>query len=193
MAELLRKNQGIEELLELVPPEKRLAITAKILTSLYVIRGEKIIAPDMGRAEGFTLPALGVEKWTEINQRIFGDGAKRFFPWVKEMFNIPVKNAIEAAKLETVVGTLFCGPEQENEYPEATPERAVIRITKCAFMERYKEFDADLALSPCVNAGCQGWCEEGLKVINPKLTLNYTKVMPRGDPYCECTIQFKEE
>jgi len=35
--------------------------------------------------------------------------------------------------------------------------------------------------------------EEGLKAINPKFTYKFTKVMPRGGPYCEVVIEFKEE
>ena len=42
-------------------------------------------------------------------------------------------------------------------------------------------------------AGDQAWGEEGLKVIDPKLTYKVTKAMPWGDPYCEDVIEFKEE
>jgi hypothetical protein len=192
MAELSEKKKGIEELLEKIPPEKRWEITSKILSSIVVMRGEKIIAPALGKGKGITSPIWGAEKWTEINVKIFGDTGKITFPWIKETFNIPVEDAIEAAKLETVVATLLLGPEQENEYPEATPERVVLRITRCTWMERYKEFEVDPAYIPCFH-GCQAWCEEGHKAINPKITFKRTKSMPRGDPYCEGIIEFEEE
>jgi hypothetical protein len=60
-------------------------------------------------------------------------------------------------------------------------------------MQRYKEFDVDLALSPCITEGCQPWAEQGFKAINPKITRKLTKTMPQGDPYCEAIVEFKEE
>jgi len=59
-------------------------------------------------------------------------------------------------------------------------------------MERYKEFEANLAFSPCPGA-CQAWHEEGHKSINPKFTCKHTKVLPWGDPYCEFVIEFENE
>ena len=58
-------------------------------------------------------------------------------------------------------------------------------------MSRYKEFNVDYALIPCVR-GCPAWHDEGLKAINPNLTWKMTKFMPRGDPYCEWIIEFNE-
>ena len=182
-----------EELLEKIPPEKRWEITTKTLTSLYVIRGEKIIAPELGKGEGITSPIWGAEKWIEINVKIFGDAGKLLFPMFKKMFNIPVEDAIEAHKLETVTYTLMMGPEFEVEYVEKTPKRVVTRTTKCPWWERYKEFEADPAFTACDKGGHQAWGEEGHKVINPKLTYKLAKAMPRGDPYCEVIIEFKEK
>ena len=182
-----------EELLEKIPPEKRWEITAKILTGIYVFRGEKIIAPALGRGEEIVAPVMGAEKWTEINVKIFGDAGKQMFQWVKETFNIPVEDAIEAHKLETVAYTLTMGPEFEGEYVEKTPERVVFRCTKCPWWERYKEFEADPAFTACDKGGHQAWSEEGHRAINPKLTYELAKAMPRGDPYCEVIIEFKEE
>ena len=75
---------------------------------------------------------------------------------------------------------------------EATPERAVWKVTKCEWWERYKEFEVDPELSPCAPTD-QAWGEAGLKAVNPKLTYKITKAMPWGDPYCECVIELKEE
>ena len=156
-----------EELLEKIPAERRWDITSKILSALYVIRGEKIIAPELGKEKGFISPVRGLEKWEEIHVKIFGDGAKLMFPWVKETFNIPVENAIDADYLETVVNTLLLGPEGEWHYVEKSPQRVIYRNTKCTWMERYKEFEVDPAYIPCFR-GCQAWGEEGHKIINPK-------------------------
>jgi len=146
----------------------------------------------LGKEEGFILPVRGWEKWLEILHKILEDGAGKFYPWVKEKLDIPVKDAIGAAKLETAVAKLWCGPEQENEYPEATPERVILRVTKCAWWERYNV----LKLDPELRGGCDTckvWCEEGLKAVNPKITRKYTKTIQRGDPYCKAIIEFKEE
>jgi hypothetical protein len=182
----------VEELLEKIPPEKRWKITAKILTGLQVLRGEKSVAPLLGIGEGVFTPVMGAEKWQEIHVKIYGDGGKITFPLFKEMFNIPVENAIDADNLSEVVAAVSFGPELEGYIVEKTPEKVVARTTRCAYMERYKEFEVDSALIPCVR-GCPAWYEEGFKAINPKLTYKVTKAMPLGDPYCEHVYELKDE
>ena len=73
------------------------------MSALWVIRGEKIIAPLLGKGEGILSPIWGAEKWQEIHIKIFGDGGKLLFQMFTEMFNIPIENAIDAAKLSMVV------------------------------------------------------------------------------------------
>lgn len=180
------------ELLKKIPAEKRWEITAKILSAFMVLRGEESVAPLLGKGEGITSPIWGAEKWQEIHIKIFGDGGKHLFPMFKEMFNMPVENAIDADNLVGVAATLMNGPEMEDEIVEATPERVVSRVTKCVWMERYKECEIDFAFIPCVQ-GDQAWGEEGLKAVNPKITYKITKAMPLGDPYCEMVCEFKEE
>jgi len=184
-----------EELLKKIPAERRWEITANILSSLFVLRGEKIIAPALGMDEGITAPVMGAEKWIEINVKIFGEGAKILFQMFKDMFNISVEDAIGAAKLVDVVAVLELGPNNSTEfteYAEESPERVVERQYKCTWMERYKEFNVDPVFITCDKGVCQAWGEEGLKAINPKLSWKVTKSMPRGDPYCELVIEFKE-
>ncbi|WP_287585573.1 hypothetical protein [Candidatus Borrarchaeum sp.] len=181
-----------EELLEKIPPEKRWAITAKTLTAFVVLRGDKIIAPQLGIEEGVIAPVMGAEKWDEINDKVFCEGGKVFYPWVKEMFNIPVKDAIGAYKLLIVVETLLSGPEQEHKLVEATPERVVSRLTKCPWWERYQEFDVHSEHRAC-DAADQKHQEEGLKAVSPKLTFKLTKTRQGGYPYCEYVIELKDE
>ena len=180
-----------EELLEKITPEKRWAITAKILFTFIILRDEKLVIPLLGKAEGFISPLWGWEKFWEIGGKIFGDAGKTFVPWVKETFNIPVEDAIGAAKLVWVGANLMFGPEWEMKYVEKTPERVVVRWPKCPIWKTYKELDIDPAFILC-EAGHQVIIKEGLKVINPKLTLKITKAIPRGDPYCEDVFEFKE-
>lgn len=179
-----------EELLDKIPTEKRWLITAKILITFALLRGVKTVMPLLGKGEGIISPIWGWEKWGEINQKIFGNGGRRLYPMIKEMFNISVEDAVGAAKLHIVATTLLQGPEFTPEIVEATPERVVSRTTKCSWMERYKEFEVDPEDIVCV-AGHQTWGEEGLKAIDPKLTWKVTKAMPWGDPYCEHVIEFE--
>jgi tyrosyl-tRNA synthetase len=181
-----------EELLEKIPPETRWAITAKILTRFLIATGSKTLGPLMSKSEGVLAPVMGYEKINEINEKIYRDIAKWFTPWVKEMLNIPVEDAIGAEKLLTVVARLQNGPEQEVETVEVTPERVVWRITKCAWWERFKELKINPGLKICETT-CTVYNKEGLKAVNHKLTYKKTKAMPWGDPYCESVIEFKDE
>jgi len=57
------------------------------MSALWVIRGEKIIAPILGKGEGILSPIWGAEKWQEIHIKIFGDGGSRSaslmcLPWI---------------------------------------------------------------------------------------------------------------
>ena len=180
-----------EELLEKIAPEKRWAITAKILSALDILF-EKSVPPLLGKGEGIISPLMGWEKLEEILDKIWADAGKTFVPWVKETFNIPVEDAIGAAKLVWVAARLMFGPEWEIKYVEKTPERVVVRWTKCPNWERYKECEVDPTFGQC-EGGHQVILEEGFKAINPRLTFKFTKTRARGDPYCEDVYEFKEE
>jgi len=181
-----------EELLKKIPVDKCWEITADALVKLIVLRGDKIIAPVLGLSEGIIAPVLGAEKWDEINDKVYGEGGKAFYPWIEETFNIPVEDAIGAYKLLLVVEMLLSGPEQKHELVEATPERVVSRLIKCSWWERYQEFDVHSEHRACDAADLkhQG---EGLKAVNPKLTFKLTKTQQGGYPYCEYVIEFKDE
>jgi hypothetical protein len=181
-----------KKLLETISHEKCWALTAKFLTGLVVLRGGKSVAPLLGKAEGFITPIWGMEKFLEIVTKIFSDGGRKLFPFIKEIFNIPVEDAVDAAKMFWVAGTLTNGPEFESEIVEATPERVVARFTKCGWMERFKEFKLDPNFRACRDS-CPKWAEEGFKVINSKLACKPTKLMPSGDSYCEYIFEFKED
>ena len=191
MGEISGEKKGIAELLEKIPPEKRWAITAKILTGFIVMRGSNIMAPILGKGEGIISPLWGWEKFDEINTKIFGEGGKKMLQMVKERFNIPVEDAIGAYTLYIVAVTIQQATEFITELIEAAPERVVFRRTKCAWYERYQDFGLDPELRVCPT-GHQAWGEEGFKSINPHLKFTLTKTMPRGDPYCEVVIEFKE-
>jgi len=179
------------ELLKKIPTKKCWEITAKILTRLTMLRGSKTMAPLLGKGEGIISPVMGYEKFEEIQAKIMGREAHRFFPMVKKTFSIPTGDAIGAVKLLIVAVTLMGGPEYKFELVKANPKRAVLRRTKCPWWERYNERHLDPELWVCP-AGHQAWCEEGLRAVNPKLTYKLVKTLTWGDPYCEAVIEFKE-
>ena len=180
------------ELLEKIPAEACWAITAKFLIGFSILRGSKTIVPLMGKEEGIIAPVLGFEKFEEILAKVFYEGGRRIYLNTKQMLNIPVNDAAEAAKLGAVVENLVSGPEWKREYVEESSHRVVCRITKCPWWERYKELEVDPELRPCDGAH-EIQNREGLKAVNPKMTFKFTKAMPRGDPYCEEVFEFKEE
>ena len=181
-----------EELLEKIPAEKRWATTAKILTSIHVIQGEKNTAPIIGKGESIIAPVKGAETWTEINVKIFGGFFKWWWPRIQEMFNIQVENAVDAAKFTYVTASLQSGPEWEFEYPEVTRKRAALKVTKCPWWERYTEYEVRSEFIPCLPT-CEVEIGEGLKAVNPKITHELTKARPRGDSYCEWVYELKDE
>ena len=181
-----------KKLLEKIPPEKCWAISTKMLTGLTVLRIYHYLIPLLGKGKGIFAPVMGWKKHLEINTKIFAEGGRKFIPWVKETFNIPVEDAIGGGKLVIAAATLLCGPELEAEIVEGTAKRAVGRTTKCPWWERYKEFGVDPELTACPT-GDQAWGEEGLNAVNPKLRYKVTKAMPWGDPYCEFVYEFKGE
>jgi len=186
----------MEELLEKIPPEKRWALTSKFLTIFTAWRGEKAVAPELGKGEGIIAPVLGAAKWREITTKAFLAGLSQFTLWVKETFNIPVEDAIGAAKFLIVWATLILGPETETEIVEATPERAVLRWNKCTWWERWKELEIDLELLACHSNDWpvhQLLFDEVFKAINPRITCTLTKQLSKGEPCCEDIIEFKED
>ena len=181
------------ELLEKIPAEKRWLITAQVLSRFSVLRGSNFMPTLLGEEEGIFSPVWGWEKWNEILTKVMGDTGKRIFAMVKETFNIPVEDAVGAAKLTIAAGTLIAGPECKTEIVEATPERAVVRWTKCGWDERFNELDLALGLRGGCHSGHQALFEEGLKAINPNIDYRFKKSLAKGDPYCEDVIEFKED
>jgi hypothetical protein len=180
------------ELMKKIPCEKCWTLTAEALIRLTVLQGDKIVAPLLGKEEGVIAPVLGKEKWMEINEKIFGEGGKQFYPWIKETFNIQVDDAVGAAKLVYVGEALMSGGKGPPGIIEATPQRAVIRTNNCIWWDKYEEFEVEPELRAC-DPGHPIMIEEAFKIINPKISYTLTKALPRGDPYCEEVFEFKEE
>lgn len=167
-----------EAILEKIPAEKRWEIATKTFTGAMVGYGQVLLG------------IVGKDRSSEINVKMSGEWGKTFIPMIKEAFKIPVEDAVGAANVAAVAAVLSMGPEMEGERIEETEKRVVDRATKCPLWERVKEFGLTAQITDC--PGCLAWTEEGLKAINPKLTCQITKALPRGDPYCEFVYELKE-
>jgi hypothetical protein len=180
------------ELLEKIPTDKCWAITAQNLLRFALLSGSKCVVPLLGKGDGFFTPIWGQEKFEEINTSTITNVNRNMILWVKKTFAIPVENASGAAKLGIVWTTLQSGPEWEHELVEATRKRAVVRYTKCGWMERYKEFGIEPEFTFCEPVHRLS-DEKALMVINPKISFKFVKAIPFGDPYCELVYEFKED
>ena len=150
------------------------------------------MVPLLGKDEGIFAPVWGWEKFREICIKVIGDSIKNMVLKVKELFNIPVEDAIGATNASIVAGTLHTGPDREDIYVEKTPERVVWRLPNCPWREIYKEYGIRPELTLCAPV-CEVSFDKGLKEINPKLSCKLTKSVQNRDPYCDFVIEFKEE
>jgi len=168
-----------EELLKKIPAETKLAYTANTLTASITLLN-KVLAP-----------LVGSEKYNELNNKIWGEGAAILFPMIKKDFNIPGDDAIAAMNVFDVVANITISPEFEAERVEESPKRVVQRTTKCPWMERANEYGLTAEFASCPE-GHQAWGVGGCKALNPKLTHKMTKFMTKGDPYCEYVVELEE-
>ncbi|WP_287587800.1 hypothetical protein [Candidatus Borrarchaeum sp.] len=168
-----------KELLEKTPEKTRWEIATKTYTGS--VAGYDI----------FVGQAMGKEKWIELHDNLWGEGGKMTYPQIKEAFNIEVKDAPSAGTLVGLVALLGQGPEYEWEITESTPERQVLRITKCPWFNRYTEFGLKPEDMICAG-GHIAFVGEGIKAVNPKIKHTLTKAMPWGDSYCEGVFELEE-
>jgi hypothetical protein len=182
-----------KNLLNSLSVEKCWALTTKILQSLLVISGSKNLPAILGTEDGFISPVRGWEKHEEVTPKIYREIARKFFPWVEKTFNIPVEDAIGAAKLYIVASTFLIGPEFTTEIIDATKEKTKIRVPTCGWTERFNEQKVPLEFRICYPAH-KSWAEEGLKAIkDTNITHKLTKSMGKGDLYCEVIFELREE
>jgi len=152
-----KMSETPEEIVEKVPAEERWKIAGKAYTGS--IAGYDI----------FVGQAMGKEKWQELHDNLWGEGGKMTMPQIKEAFNLPVENAIDASVLVSVAILLQHGPEWEWENPEMSPKKVVYRITKCPWFNRYTEFEIKPEDMVCPGGHIR-FSGDGIKAVNPKLT-----------------------
>lgn len=180
------------KLLENFPNEKCWKITARTLIKLTLLRGGKSVAPLLGVGEGIIAPVMAVEKFREINKKIYSESGRKLYPLAKEMFNLPLDDIIGIFKVHIVAVNLLSGPGYAYEIVEKTPERIIWKVNRCPWWDVYEELKTPPEFRAC-DLGCPGFHEGGLNEIDAKITFTSTKAMPRGDPYCERIYELKKK
>lgn len=163
------------DLIEKVPAEKRWEIATKGLTGAYVACASAL--------QG----AVSEAQYDQFSKMLWYQGGKTLKELV-DTVGLPVGNAREIEEALEISARTSMGPEFEFEVVEASEDRCVARLTKCAWHERWKEMG--LAKDLC-GTGHQSWGDAAVESVNPDFAYTLVKSMLRGDPYCEFVIERK--
>jgi hypothetical protein len=157
--------QDIKEMVENIPAEVRWNIATQASTGTAV-------ALDAAIQE-----AVGPETRKEILSKIYAGSA----PGVKQIIDalgLPTDNAEAALKAVTCANTIMFGTEIQIEITEASPQKAVAKVTGCAFPLRMKELGVKMDCVPV----CTAYQEAAYKAANPKLKVSMgDKCINEGD------------
>ena len=162
--------------IETVPEKARWEMATKGLTGAYIA-----ISNAMKQA-------VGQKKFEDFNGSLWheaGKEAKQF----ANTFGLPSGTATEVEAATHLLAQASMGPEFVFEVVEATQDRCVGRTTQCPWHKRWKEQGLDF--DPC-GVGHQRWADGAVGSLNPNFTFKLTKVMPRGDSYCEWVVERKK-
>ena len=132
--------------------------------------------------------AVGENKYNEFNGPLWyeaGKGAKE----LADSLGLKAETPEDIAAIFELATVASMGPEMEWEIVESSEDRCVTRQAKCAWHERAKELG--IGFDFC-SSGHQSWCEGACNSLNPNITATLTKLMPRGDAYCETYIELKK-
>ena len=123
-------------------------------------------------------PDTALQLDTEVWRRFARILAKR----VKRMFGVGGEDT------ETVVDTIGLRWTMENwefEVPECSPERSVMRVRRCPWLEGLKRSNRESFASRICGPVCETVYQEWSQTINPKIKLERPKRLGRGDECCE--------
>jgi hypothetical protein len=164
------------EVIDKVPAETRWAITSQTLTGA-IIGTNKVL-----------LDIVGQEKYNEIMGQVWSEGGKAS-KQIADALGLVGNDAKSIAATVLLVATVEMGPELKFETVEATAEKATIRCTECPWWNRAKELEIS---DDMCSIGDPAWGNGLAKALNPKVTVDLTKAMPRGDSYCEWVYELQK-
>ena len=152
-----------------IPAETRWTVATKAMTGATAVTS-KVLWDVVGQDQ---YDEMLVQIWTEA-----GKGSKE----IADALGLTGDDAKSVAEAVRSVVIVSMGPECKYVSPEATPRRAVNRLTECCWWNRQKElgFSGELC-----NAGCPAYNGAFAKSLNPNVTTRRVRARPKGDAYCE--------
>jgi len=151
------------------PPERVWSAACRSYGAIWGIIGTTV-SEDLGKA--------GIEAVRRALRKVAEKQATRAFESGRYPRN--AKGVAEYMKFaEETLGMIV-------EVPEATERRSVFRILKCPLYEDPERQSAEL---------CDAYAEfeeTAAKTANPKLKCTITKLLSKGDPYCEWVFELEE-
>jgi L-2-amino-thiazoline-4-carboxylic acid hydrolase len=172
----LERGSPMADKIETIPEKTRWEIATKALTGAYTAISNAL------------KQAAGQKKFEEFNGPLWfeaGKGAREF----ANTMGLATESAEEVEQVTHLLAKVSMGPEFEFEVVEANKDRCVVRTTQCPWHKRWKEQGLDF--DPC-GVGHQSWGDGAVEALNPNFTFKLTKVMPRGDSYCEWAVERKK-
>lgn len=172
----LTEVRKMAEPFEKIPAELRWQMATKGLTGAYVAVSEAL------------RQSLGEEKYDQFDGELWhqaGKGIKEFV----DALQLPVGDARQLGEAMQLAAQTLTGPESRFEVIEATTDRSVVRVSKCAWYERFKEQGVD---HDCGAVGHKRWNDGAVESLNPDFVCSIPKAMPRGDKYCEIVLERKK-
>ena len=164
------------EAIDKIPEKMRWEIATKGLTGAYTAIANAL------------KDAVGENKYNEFNRPLWyeaGKGAKELV----DSLGLKAETAEDIAAIFELATVASMGPEMKWEIVESSEDKCVTKNVKCPWHERFKELS--LSFDFC-SSGHQRWCEGVCDSLNPNFTATLTKIMTRGDAYCETIIERKK-
>jgi hypothetical protein len=127
------------------------------------------------------------DKYDEIERPIYTEAGKAM-KGLAAALGLPTDNARDLGDTKILL-TILYGPECKVGRVEGTEDRAVVKVTGCAMLNRALEMGLDPKVV-CL-AACQTEGESVIENLNPKYTQRFIRNMCAGDPYCETVIELK--
>ena len=129
------------------------------------------------------------DKIDEFWKAIMSEGGKGSKA-MAESLGLPASNAKEIDEALGIISTILLGPEFESDILEANEDQVVVRLTGCPMLNAHRTVGhGSTAGTP---AHCQEFCQNSVESLNPHYTIQYSKRMCTGDPYCEYAIEHKK-
>jgi hypothetical protein len=125
------------------------------------------------------------DKIDDITIQIWAEGGKQSKA-IANALGLPARNAREVDEALGIVSTIILGPGFEGEYIESNDDRVRFKVTRCPMLNAHMQIDYPPTTE--TPKGCQAFCQNLVENLNQGYTLNYSKRMCTGDPYCEYSV-----